>query len=519
MWAGNTTENGSILITYCAPGNCFFNTSGDFIWIPHNMTERINEFLCNRSNREGILCSQCQPGFGHAINSDNFQCVPCTSQHSKVNWIYYILSVYLPLLVVFIVIIRFNIHLTTGPANAFIIFAQAITTTLSLEFNMYGVITLTPVFGSGAKAILSSFQVPYNVMNLDLFSNILPPFCLTDDLRSLDILVLKYLEALFPVVIIMAVIFLLKYQSCSLKIKCPTIKWKWVSLLKVIKWKGVSLAQVFAAFVLLSYNRLCQISVYLILSVPMWDEMLNTVENRVFYSGNLLSSDQKYTIHYKLPAIIFLVILIIIPIALLHYPLLWLEKLVTKSAYLKRMYPTAAIAILLDTFQGCFRNNRRYFAGLYLAFRLLLFSAYSQTTPLQYFLQIVIIVPYILLIAALKPYKNVIFNYVDMCIFADMAFLSCISWYVEDAKGDQTVKVILVIAIILVYLPMLYIITYLIWHLTSCHHEKIKMKCSTWFNRISRMNSRTEHGCLLPHAVTQSDDTFIQAIDSNGHYN
>lgn len=124
VWAGKTTENGSIIFAFCGLGNCFINTSGDFIWIPRNMTHRISEFICNQTNRVGILCSQCQPGFGHAINSDIFQCVHCISQHLKVNWIYYILSVYLPLLVVLSVIIRFNIHLTTGPANAFIILSR-----------------------------------------------------------------------------------------------------------------------------------------------------------------------------------------------------------------------------------------------------------------------------------------------------------------------------------------------------------------------------------------------------------
>ena len=148
---------------------------------------------------------------------------------------------YLPLLVVLFVIIRFNIHFTTGPANAFIIFAQTVTTTLSLEFNMDGISTLSPVFGNGAKAILSSIQVPYNVLNLDLFSNLLPEFCLTDDLSTLDILVLKYVEALFPVVIIMAVVYLHKCQ----RIRCLTIR---VSLPQAFKWREVSLPQVFAAF-------------------------------------------------------------------------------------------------------------------------------------------------------------------------------------------------------------------------------------------------------------------------------
>ena len=358
VWAGNTTENGSILLAYCAPGNCFYNASGDNLWIPHNMTHMLNEFLCNQTNRMGILCSQCQPGFGHAINTDTFDCVPCTSQSSMVNWMYYIMSVYGPLLVVFLIIILFNIHLTTGPANAFIIYAQAITTTLSLDFNTSGIPVLSPVFGSGTKAFISSFQVPYNVLNLDLFSNLFPPFCLTDDLGTLDVLALKYLEAFFPVMIIAVIIVLLKFQSC--------LKLSVRRRLCHSKWKEISLPHAFAAFVLLSYNRLCQLTVYLLIAEPMWNKTLNTVEKRVYFSGNFLSTDYDYTVRYELPAYVILVFLIILPITLLHYPLMWFEKLVAKVPWLNKRYPTASISILLDTFQGCFRNNRRYFAGLWI---------------------------------------------------------------------------------------------------------------------------------------------------------
>ena len=516
VWAGNTTENGSLLLAYCAPGNCFFNTSGDSLWIPHNMTHMVNEFLCNQTNRMGILCAQCQPGFGHAINSDTFECVSCTSQSSKVNWFYYILSVYLPLLVVFLIIILFNIHLTTGPANAFIIYAQAITTTLSLDFNTNAIPILSPVFGSNinTKAFLNSYQVPYNILNLDLFSNILPPFCLTADLGTLDILALKYLEALFPVMIIVAIILLLKCQSW-LKISVKQC------FCHYFKWKGISLPHAFAAFVLLSYNRLCQLTVYLLISEPVWNNTISTVESRVYFSGNLLSTDYNYTIRYKLPAYMILIILIVLPIILLHYPLLWLEKLVAKVTWLHKAYPTASIAILLDTFQGCFRNNRRYFAGLYLAFRLLLFFAYYQVIPLQFLLQLVIIILYILFIAFWKPYKKVFLNYVDMSIFANMAFISCLSWYVEDQASDSyVVPICLVFASILVYLPMLYIIAYLIWHFTSRYHERIKEKCSMLYNGILKSEGHSKYQSIdisvASHANSQGSDDFIHVIDYAG---
>ena len=515
VWAGNTTENGSLLLAYCAPGNCFVNISSNSLWIPHNMTHMVNEILCNQTNRMGILCAQCQPGFGHAINSNIFECVSCTSQSSTVNWLYYILSVYVPLLVVFLIIILFNIHLTSGPANAFIIYAQAITTTLGFNFNTNGIPILHSVFGSNinTKAFLSSYQVPYNILNLDLFSNLLPPFCLNADLGTLDILALKYLEALFPVVIIVAIILLLKCQSL-LKIHVK-------QYFCHFKWKGISLPHAFAAFVLLSYNRLCQLTVYLLISIPVWNNTMNTMESRVYFSGNLLSTDYNYAIRYQLPAYVILIILIVLPIVLLHYPLMWLENLVAKVTCLRKIYPTASVAILLDTFQGCFSNNRRYFAGLYLVFRLFLFFAYKQTTPLQFLLQVVIIILYIVFIALWKPYKNMFLNYVDISIFANMAFISCLSWYVDDKTSDSyVVSICIVFASGLVYLPMLYLIAYLIWHFTSHYHGRIKEKCSTLYNSALKREGHTEYQSVdisvVSRVENQGSDDFIEVIDYAG---
>ena len=174
-------------------------------------------------------------------------------------------------------------------------------------------------------------------------------------------------------------------------------------------------------------------------------------------------------------------------------------------------------------FKVALGTTGRYFAGLYLAFRLFLFFAYLQHKPLHaIFSALATIVLYILLIAAFKPYKNVFLNYVDMCIFADMAFVSCVSWYVEESDDIYIFRIVIVIAMIFVCLPMLYIITYLMWHLTSRHHERIKRKCSIWCNRISS-RSHTVHQSstvpLVPHAVTQSSDKFIQLLDDNIQYN
>eukprot|EP00731_Ephydatia_muelleri_P006550 Em0003g798a len=216
-WVGNVTDGGQILVGLCLLGYCLYNESGRFIQIPYGATQTMGDFLCNDTRRMGILCGQCQPGNAPAINSGTAgyatDCVPCDGQSSKINWVYYLLSIYVPLLVVFLVIIVFNIRLTTGPMNSFILFAQVISSTL--DINQQGAAPLNVVYGKGTTAFEKSYLIPYNLFNLNLFGNLFPPFCLHENMSSSDVLVLRYAEGFFPVLIIVVILLLLRCQRCA----------------------------------------------------------------------------------------------------------------------------------------------------------------------------------------------------------------------------------------------------------------------------------------------------------------
>ena len=404
-WAGNTSLNGSLLAGGCPLGYCYFNQTSEYLWVPADMVGMIGDFVCNKTNRMGVLCAQCLPGYASAINSDLFNCVPCDNQNERVNWVYYMLSFYIPHFVAFIIIMLFNIRLTTGPVNAFILYAQVISTTLNL--NAQGGSPLGVVYGSYADNFQRFYETPYDLFNLNLLSHLVQPFCLSRSLNNLDILELKYLEALFPILMIILTTLLLRCQrQLKIRVNCCNCQKRYRM--------GTSLEHAFAAFILLAYNRLCEITIFLITPVRVVDSNTQTVERRAYFKGDYLYNDPSYTLRYKLLAYVFLAILILWPIALLHYPLRWVERfLLFKVTWLKRVYPAAKMAILLDTFQGCFKDNRRYFAGLYFALRLLLFIAFYLPVLQELLLQQVLITFYIFLIGFLQPYKNKLLNLLD----------------------------------------------------------------------------------------------------------
>ena len=504
-WAGNVTDGGEILVGLCPLGYCLYNESGQFIQIPYGATQTMGDFLCNDTRRMGILCGQCQPGNAPAINSGAAgyasDCVPCEGQSSKINWVYYLLAIYAPLLVVFLVIIVFNIRLTTGPMNSFILFAQVISSTL--DINQQGAVPLNVVYGKGTTAFEKSYQIPYNLFNLNLFGNLFPPFCLHENMSSSDVLVLRYAEGFFPALIIVVILLLLRCQRClKVSVSLPSFCRPHAHHRKYRI--GTSLVQAFAAFVLLSYNRLCETTAYLLTSTALLNQSLKAEEWRIFFRGDYRVWDSYYVIHYKLPAYLVTVLLIAAPIALFHYPVKWVERLVSKVGCLRNVYPTASIAILLDTFQGCFKDNRRYFAGLYLALRLLLFYAYLFTIFETLLVQQVIFIVYIFLLTVLKPYKDNRLNILDVAIFTNMALINILSWYtVETAIQSDlaSLSACIIIESILVFLPMVYLVAILLWYCTRRYHEGASAKMKKWRDNVrKRQHSRAgdEEGSPVP---------------------
>ena len=263
--------------------------------------------------------------------------------------------------------------------------------------------------------------------------------------------------------------------------------------------------QAFAAFVLLSYNRLCQITVYLLTPLFTFDQSLtHEVDNRVCFQGNYLTTDATYIFRYKLPAYLVTILLVIVPVTLLHYPLKWVERLVLKVSWLRKMYPSASIAILLDTFQGSYKDNKRYFAGLYFVFRLLLFFAFLIPRQLSLLIQQILISFYVFLFAIIKPYKNGRLNYLDVAMFTNMAFINAFSWYAVNqvfTNPFSTLVPCIITESVLMFLPLVYLALYFLWYATErCQGAKTKMKVwynRTLFSRISRIEVDNDTDLLI----------------------
>ncbi|KAL5493711.1 hypothetical protein EMCRGX_G014930 [Ephydatia muelleri] len=122
--------------------------------------------LCGRVNRTGILCGHCVPQYGLTAN---LVCSDCTSPSLPIRVILYIVTQFLPVTIFFLILLLFNVSITSGPINSFVFFAQMIST--ACDITAEGSIPIPPKLNVAINTI-------YEVWNLNFLTHVLPNTCL-----------------------------------------------------------------------------------------------------------------------------------------------------------------------------------------------------------------------------------------------------------------------------------------------------------------------------------------------------
>ena len=486
--------NDMLVVALCYHGFCEHKSKVEFLPLPQKLD---NDSLC-REFRTGIMCGECIDEHGPAVNSEKYDCVPCSNRNLAANISKYIFCVYFPLFVFFMAIILFDIRLTSAPANAFILFSQLINGDFDLMAD--GEI---PLDGYKYK-FLQVLYFPYRIFNLDFFVDYLDPFCFSSSMTTLDVIELEYLVAFFPLMMIMFVLLFLKLREKVFHRCCSNrqgYNWRWLNWLCN---RDLSLTHSFAAFMLLSYNRLCLTSTRLVNSNPLYDKYWNEVHpQRSYYYGELSVSDTRY-LQYYIPAyLVFATFIALPPIVLLGFPVIIFEKLIMRFSCLRRLYPADKIHILMDTFQGCFKDNMRYFASAYFIFRLLISVIYIEiSTWLAHFvIQQIVCILFLIFIAIFQPYKQPwsFVNYVDIIVFATFTVMNTLSIYLlflASVPGYTPSDTIFYLQSFIGLLPLVYMVSYLLWCYLSPHWSVFKTYFCCCLTKTRMPQSRIDHSLL-----------------------
>ena len=529
-WIGQPTSDGTgpLYMGLCPLHYCMEseNKNGYILPVISPPSElNFDHAICSHANRMGVLCGQCMENFSISANTFDYRCVNCSNADLfGLNLALYLTESYLPVIVLFIVIIVFNIRLTTGPAVSFIFFCQVVGFENGIAENML-------IFAAEVK--IPSFldylyKVPFNVLNLRiLFLQLLDYQICFRNLNALDITQLNALVAVTPLLMIVAVILALKVKD---KVCTPAMTFRSVAfcrancscLLKYGRNLKLSLLHAFAAFILLSYNTFCISASALLDQLGLYNESGAYYHRYVSYrAGHIFTDSVHYQVHYALPAYFMILVFIIPPLVLLlGFPVQLFERcIVSRSAIIRKYYPADKMAIFLDTFQGCYCDKMRFFAGLYLFCRVAILLTSSQSVNLydNYLIQAVIFLVMLLLIAICQPYRQKYLNIVDSLIFADLVLIQLIRVYLIH-NGQNSTFWVYCVCYILIFLPVFYMLGYLFYLLIG--HQRLKLATNRCLNCCGQQQGQDNaRSVLLESSVNDNEvQLLLRRAEQRNNY-
>ena len=212
----------------------------------------LDDVMCGPYNRKGLLCGRCIDGYGPTAHILDLRCANC----SKIPE-YYAIPLYLvltlfPITLLFFCIVIFKFNITTGPLLGYVIFCQVHLVWIKQNVYMYEYIQyqVSPFLRIMFKISVTLSQF----WSLQYVAPIVPPFCISEKLSDIHILMLSLVPTTYPIVLITVIFILMELHAKNFKI----IQKLW-KLLTTIFYKmnikpvtGEAVIHTFASFVFLS---------------------------------------------------------------------------------------------------------------------------------------------------------------------------------------------------------------------------------------------------------------------------
>ncbi len=483
--------------TKTAVGSCPYNQRNRFK-ISDLALSNLDKSICGHYHRRGFLCSRCQEDFGVSVNTHDYRCVKCKGRE-RYNWVLYLLLELGPITIVCFLVILFGVGVSSPLMNAFVFFSQIVSVTYNTNRNIW-------FFGAEVyhQSLATAIYVLYGIWNLEFFRDVFPPICLHQELRTLHILVINYVKALYPMLLLGVCYVLIKLydrNTKALHVLWKPFRYCQKAVYRIHKPK-TSIIDAFATLIILSYSKFMYVSFPLLTLISIYELGENATEIQrqekyryYFDPDEVLHHSTASIIYFILGIVVVVVFVGLPPIFLILYPLRVSQRLVGKL----NMRVQITLRTFADIFLGAFRDGTsgggggggggegsgdggsgggggggrdyRWFAGLYFIMRITFMSLYASTVDriTEYLIQQILCTLCLFLFAILRPYKVDIYNALDCGFFALLAILNALSFnnssYWENKQHLQ--GSVFFINYLLVFLPMIYLVTLLTYLVLS----------------------------------------------------
>ena len=387
FWMGYTDDGdskGLILHSHCPFDYCSSNT----MYLKVNNSDK----QCS-NNRSGLLCGQCSQTFSLALGSS--RCLQCSDNYL---WLLVVFAVAGLLLVLLLLVL--NLTVAAGTINGLVFYANVLSVN-SATFIQPHTTNILTVFIAW--------------INLDLGIET----CFYD---GMDTYAKTWLQFVFPLYVWGLVIAIIIVSHYSIRISAILSN---------------STVAVLATLILLSYTKILR-TIIAALSHTLMEYPKNSQVAVWLLDGNIGYLSSKH-IPLFIAALVFLIFLFL-PYTLVLLFGQWIRKSRLKIFSLINNY---RILFFLEAYHAPYTEKHRYWTGLMLTLRCLLFLVFAFNTfgnPSINLLCIgltsaILLIPNSLL--ANRIYKSFFLNVLELSVNINLCTVAMATFYVRSAGGNQ----------------------------------------------------------------------------------
>ena len=479
-------------IGYCPYKRTRYWNSNEYLDLPHNVLN-LNFAVCGPLKRQGTLCAICRSGYGPAVFSINLRCYHCSGPYH--GWALYIFLELFPVTLFFLLIVLFQFRATSSSINCFLVLSQ-----LAVANYLYFPPDGSFPFGASSNYFITTILVVYGFWNLDFFKPLVPPFCVSPQITGIYANVLLYMATIYLLVLTTLAFTLIELHAKDFKL--VVMLWKPFHKYYVKVHRNInphnSIIDAFSTVLILSYSRVMLTSFTLLYPTPLYAPTGVIAKYVVMYDGNV-EYFSSHHVPFVLLAVLMLSIINILPACfLIVYQCKCFQRYLGRRRRIAQLvYPFA------DSFQGCYRNGAggkadyRYFAGLLMVFRVMIFVFYiTLQSPQSWFLSGLICIATSLTFAHLRPYRNDRFNTIDSILYMVAAVVS-FSQCVVSAAGVAYTRFYQIIVQLGSLIPAVYLVCFGLYRFfLKPVYKKLIVKVAA-----RNMNASSMRNPLLPMTV------------------
>ena len=427
-WISATPHNNSY--TYHTSLNCPFHYC-----LPHS--SHLNFSTPNSQcqfNRSGLLCGHCQQDLSTVFSS--FQCQHCSS-------IYLLLVIPIAIVGVVLVLLlfSFNLTVTDGTINGFILYVNIISIT-------------TPVFFTELKRFTPAYTF-ISLTNLDLGIQ-------TCFYNGMDDYAKMWLQLAFPFYLIFIATVIIIASRYSTTIQRLTAR---------------RALPVLATLFLLSYTKILRI----VSSVLFFYSTITHLPSK--HTTLVWSVDANVPLFGVRFTILFIVCLILFLILVPFNVILLFTRTLSRFRFINKFKP------LLDAYQGPYKIKYYYWTGLQLLIRAVFFGISSLDRNVSITISILLLSVIIGLHGIVCPFKVKQKNYQELLLFFNLHGLYVIISYAGSQDTDFNSNIMIIMAAVHFSLIIVYhMITYV--H-GGVIRNRIQLSVNTLTGCITRLKNRT----------------------------